>query len=201
MDVAVSGMALIMLSPLLLFISLIIYITMGGPVLFRHRRPGLHEKIFTLYKFRTMTDGRDKDGNLLPNEERLTRVGRIIRGLSLDELPQLWNVVKGDMSLVGPRPLLVEYLDRYSHEQRRRHEMKPGISGWAQINGRNALSWEEKFELDVWYVDNFSFMLDLKIIITTVYKVLKRESITPTDREIMEKFMGSRSASEKSYGD
>jgi lipopolysaccharide/colanic/teichoic acid biosynthesis glycosyltransferase len=200
-DFTISGILLIVLSPLLLAVTIIIYLTMGRPAVFRHRRPGLHEKIFTLYKFRTMTDDRDKDGNLLPNEERLTRAGRIIRKLSLDELPQLWNVLKGDMSLVGPRPLLFDYLEHYSPKQRRRHDVIPGISGWAQVNGRNAISWEQKFELDVWYVDNFSIMLDLKIILMTVYKVIKRESISPEDREIMEKFMGSKSVSEESYGD
>lgn len=150
---------------------------MGQPVLFRQKRPGLNGKPFDLLKFRTMTEDRDEKGDLLPDRSRLTRLSRLVRSTSLDELPELFNVLKGDMSLVGPRPLLMRYLERYTPEQMRRHEVKPGITGWAQVNGRNALTWEEKFKLDVWYVDNQSFWLDLKIIALTIWKLIKREGI------------------------
>jgi sugar transferase EpsL len=156
-------------------------------------RPGYQGKLFTIYKFRTMTEGRDSQGNLLPEERRLTRLGRFLRSTSLDELPELFNVLRGEMSLVGPRPLLVQYLDRYTPDQARRHEMPPGITGWAQINGRNTLPWEERFRLDVWYVDHWSFGLDIKILAISVWKTLKREGINPTDQVIMGEFMGSRS--------
>jgi sugar transferase EpsL len=155
-----------------------VYFTMGSPAFFRQRRPGLHGKPFVIYKFRTMTDARDREGNLLPDEQRLTRLGRFLRATSLDELPELINIIKGDMSLVGPRPLLMQYLERYTPEQMRRHEVRPGLTGWAQVNGRNAISWEQKFKLDVWYVDNQSLWLDVKIILMTVWKVIKREGIS-----------------------
>jgi len=161
---------------------------LGRPVLFRQVRPGLHGKPFMMYKFRTMTEERDAEGRLLPDEKRLTSFGAWLRSWSLDELPELFNVLKGDMSLVGPRPLLMEYLDRYTPEQFRRHEVKPGITGWAQINGRNAISWEEKFKLDVWYVDNWSLWLDMKIIALTFWKVIKREGINQPGHATMEEF-------------
>jgi sugar transferase EpsL len=163
---------------------------LGSPVLFKQQRPGLHGKPFYIYKFRTMTDERDENGELLPDEVRLTRFGRLLRKLSLDELPQLFNVVKGDISLVGPRPLLMEYLPRYTSRQARRHEVRPGITGWAQVNGRNAISWEEKFELDVWYVENQSFWLDVKILWMTFFKVLRSEGISKEGHATMTKFMG-----------
>jgi len=190
-DVAVSLTALVVLSPLLLLLAIWIRITMGAPVLFRQTRPGLHGKPFTMYKFRTMTDAVDEYGNLLPDEERLTALGRFLRSTSLDELPELINVLKGDMSLVGPRPLLMKYLNRYTPEQFRRHEVKPGITGWAQVNGRNALTWEEKFELDVWYVDHWNFLLDLKILALTLWKVIMREGINHPGQATMEEFKGS----------
>lgn len=164
---------------------------MGRPVLFSQVRPGLNGKPFTMVKFRTMTDARDEHGQSLPDSERLTAFGRFLRASSLDELPELWNVFKGDMSLVGPRPLLMEYLELYSPEQARRHEARPGVTGWAQVNGRNALSWEEKFNLDVWYVDNHSFWLDLKILFMTVFKVLKRSDISQQGEATMSRFTGS----------
>jgi len=165
---------------------------MGSPVLFRQVRPGLHRKPFVMYKFRTMRDLRDTEGRLLPDEMRLTRVGHILRATSLDELPELFNVLKGEMSLVGPRPLLMEYLELYTPEQARRHEVKPGITGWAQVNGRNAITWEEKFKLDVWYVDNWSLGLDLKILALTLIKVLKREGISADGHATMPEFRGSQ---------
>ena len=177
-DFSVATVALITLSPLLIAIAAIIYATMGRPVFFRQPRPGLNGKKFWIYKFRTMNDHRDLQGKLLPDDVRLTALGQWLRSTSTDELPELWNVLKGVMSIVGPRPLLMHYLDRYTPEQARRHEVKPGITGWAQVNGRNSLSWEEKFKLDVWYVDNHSFWLDLKIILMTVAKVLRREGIS-----------------------
>ena len=192
LDVVLSGLALCLLLPFMALIASLIFLTLGTPILFRQRRPGLHGKPFTLYKFRTMTDERDEQGNLLPDEQRLTRLGRFLRSTSLDELPELWNVLKGDMSLVGPRPLLMEYLPLYTPEQFRRHEVKPGITGWAQINGRNALTWEEKFKLDVWYVDHLSFFLDMKILFLTLWKVLTREGISYPGRETMPKFTGSK---------
>lgn len=191
-DLALTLPGLVVLSPLLAFIALMVRAKLGSPVLFRQVRPGLGGRPFTIYKFRTMTDARGSDGKLLPDGERLTRFGRFLRSASLDELPELFNVLKGDMSLVGPRPLLMEYLDRYTPEQARRHEVKPGITGWAQVNGRNALSWEEKFKLDVWYVDNWSFRLDLKIIAMTFWKILKREGINQPGQATMEEFYGIR---------
>ncbi len=191
LDLALTFPALVLLSPILAFIALLVRLTLGTPVLFRQQRPGLHGKPFTLYKFRTMTDARDAQGNLLPDAERLTTFGRFLRSTSLDELPELWNVLRGDMSLVGPRPLLMQYLDRYTPEQARRHEVKPGITGWAQVNGRNAITWEQKFALDVWYVDHVSLWLDLKIIALTVWKILKREGISQPGQATAEEFMGS----------
>ncbi len=191
-DVLVSLAALALLSPLLLVLAIWIRITMGAPVLFRQARPGLRGNPFIMYKFRTMTDERDPQGNLLPDEQRLTRLGRFLRSTSLDELPELINVLKGDMSLVGPRPLLMKYLDRYTPEQFRRHEVKPGITGWAQVNGRNALTWEEKFKLDVWYVDNWNLWLDFKILLMTLVKVFRREGISHGSQATMPEFRGQR---------
>ena len=165
---------------------------MGSPILFKQKRPGYKEKIFGIYKFRTMTNDIDEDGNLLPDEQRLVGVGKFIRSTSLDELPQLFNVLKGEMSFVGPRPLLIEYLDLYDDEQKRRHDVKPGITGWAQVNGRNAISWEQKFEYDVWYVDNQSFWLDMKILWMTFLKVVKRSDISSNTSATMEKFTGKK---------
>ena len=191
LDVALCLPALIVLAPVLGLVALLVRLRLGAPVLFRQRRPGLHGQPFTLFKFRTMTDGRDAAGNLLPDAERLPRFGRILRSTSLDELPALLNVLRGELSLVGPRPLLMQYLERYTPEQARRHEVLPGITGWAQVNGRNALSWERKFELDVWYVDHLSLWLDLKIIALTVVKILRREGISQAGQATMEEFRGN----------
>ena len=177
--------------PIMGIVAMAIYRQMGRPILFRQNRPGKDGKIFTIYKFRTMTDERDEKGELLPDEKRLKGVGKTIRSLSLDELPQLFNVLKGDMSFVGPRPLLVEYLPLYNDFQKRRHEVKPGITGWAQVNGRNAIRWEEKFRYDVWYVDHCSFWLDMKILWLTALKVFKREGISQEGEATMEKFQGN----------
>jgi len=192
-DVVFSIIALSISLPMISLISGLIYLTMGRPIFFKQVRPGLNGKPFVLYKFRTMLDLRDQTGKMLPDERRLTSFGRWLRSTSLDELPVLFNVLKGDMSLVGPRPLLMEYLDRYTTEQARRHEVKPGITGWAQINGRNAISWEEKFALDVWYVDNWSLLLDFRIIFLTILKVLKHEGISADGHATMPEFKGSRS--------
>jgi len=181
----------IVLLPILIFIAFLVRLKLGAPVLFRQQRPGLDGQPFFILKFRTMTDACGADGVLLPDSVRLTRFGRFLRATSLDELPELFNVLKGDMSLVGPRPLLMQYLERYTPEQARRHEVKPGITGWAQVNGRNALTWEEKFKLDVWYVDNWSLWLDIKIIAMTVWKILKREGISQPGQATMEEFKGS----------
>ncbi len=192
LDVLLAGVLLLLTVPLMLAMALAVRWRLGAPVFFRQQRPGLHGKPFTLYKFRTMSDARDEQGNLLPDKQRLTRLGRFLRSTSLDELPELWNVLKGDMSLVGPRPLLMEYLPLYTPEQMRRHEVKPGITGWAQVNGRNALTWEERFALDVWYVDHVSFRLDMQILFLTLWKVLSREGIAHPGSETMPKFTGSR---------
>jgi len=192
LNFVLSISSLIILSPILLIVSISIIIFIGRPVFFKQNRPGLIGQPFNFYKFRTMTNKKDESGNLLPDKERLTPFGAFLRKTSLDELPSLWNVLKGDMSLVGPRPLLMEYLDYYSPEQARRHEVKPGITGWAQINGRNSISWEEKFKLDVWYVDNQSFWLDMKIIVLTIWKVLKREGVSHKEFATMPKFKGSK---------
>lgn len=192
-DLMLTALALIILSPVLVVIAFLVRVRLGSPVLFRQQRPGLHGRPFILLKFRTMTDARDADGSLLPDEQRLTSFGRFLRRTSMDELPELLNVLKGDMSLVGPRPLLMQYLDRYTSEQMRRHEVKPGITGWAQINGRNALSWEDKFALDVWYIDHLSLWLDLRIILLTIWKVLRREGISQAGFATMPEFMGTES--------
>ena len=190
-DFIVSALALITLFPVFVILYIIIAVKMGRPVFFRQVRPGLKGKAFKMIKFRSMTDGRDENGELLPDEQRLPAFGKMLRATSLDELPELWNVLKGEMSLVGPRPLLMEYLDLYTPEQGRRHEVRPGVTGWAQVNGRNAISWEQKFELDTWYVDNRSFWLDIKILFLTVYKVVKRDDISQDTHVTMEKFKGS----------
>ncbi len=191
-DLLCSSLALLLLSPLLLILALLVWLTSGWPVLFTQPRPGRGGRIFRIYKFRTMRDAFDAQGTPLPDAQRLTRLGRFMRASSLDELPELVNVLKGEMSLVGPRPLLPQYLQRYSPEQARRHEVLPGITGWAQVNGRNALSWEDKFKLDVWYVDNWSFRLDIRIIFMTIGKVFKRESINAPGDVTMPEFMGSQ---------
>jgi sugar transferase EpsL len=191
-DILVSLLGITILSPFLSLIGMMISLTVGSPIIFKQLRPGLHDKPFTFYKFRTMTEEKDSDDELLSDEARLTKFGRLLRKTSIDELPSLWNVLKGDMSIVGPRPLLMEYLPLYSKEQARRHEVKPGITGWAQINGRNVLSWEEKFEYDVWYVDNRTLLLDTKIILLTIWKVLKRDGINQSGHVTMEKFTGDK---------
>lgn len=190
LDLVLTVPALIILSPLLIVLGFLVRLKLGSPVLFRQMRPGLNEKPFVMLKFRTMSDARDEHGELLPDAQRLTRFGVFLRKSSIDELPEIINVLKGDMSLVGPRPLLMQYLDRYTPEQARRHEVKPGITGWAQIHGRNALTWEEKFKLDVWYVDNWSLWLDIKIIAMTIWKILQREGISQPGQATMEEFKG-----------
>jgi sugar transferase EpsL len=187
-DLALALPGLIAFSPVLAGIALMVRAKLGSPVLFRQERPGLGGQPFMIYKFRTMTDARDSYGELLDDGERLTRFGSFLRAASLDELPELWNVLKGDMSIVGPRPLLMQYLDRYSLEQARRHEVKPGLTGWAQMHGRNDISWEEKFRMDVWYVDHYSFCLDLKMVLITIRKVLKREGISQKGVATAEEF-------------
>ena len=183
---------IILFSPIYIVVSLLIFFKMGSPILFRQKRPGYKEKIFGIYKFRTMTNEKDANGNLLPDDKRLVGIGKFIRSTSLDELPQLFNVLKGEMSFVGPRPLLKEYLPLYNEKQKRRHDVKPGITGWAQVNGRNAISWEQKFDYDVWYVDNQSFWLDIKILWLTFLKVVKRSDISSSTSSTMEKFTGSK---------
>jgi undecaprenyl phosphate N,N'-diacetylbacillosamine 1-phosphate transferase len=182
---------IILFSPIMLIVAVLIYCWDGKPILFIQERPGYKGKVFKIYKFRTMTNERDEYANLLPDEKRLKGIGKLIRSLSLDELPQLFNVLRGDMSFVGPRPLLVEYLPLYSERQKKRHDVKPGITGWAQVNGRNAISWEQKFEYDVWYVENQSFWLDMKILFLTIWKVIKKEGISQEGRSTMEKFNGN----------
>lgn len=190
-DFLVALTLLLALSPLILITALLVHIKLGSPVLFSQSRPGLHGKIFKMYKFRSMTSETDEQGNLLPDSERLTSFGKFLRASSLDELPGLWNVLIGHMSLVGPRPLLVEYLPLYSSEQAKRHNVRPGITGWAQVNGRNALTWQKKFALDVWYVEHQSFLLDIKILLLTVVKVLKRSDISAEGQATMSKFTGN----------
>jgi sugar transferase EpsL len=192
LDLLIAAPALLVLSPVLAPLALLVRIKLGAPVLFRQQRPGLHGRPFTMLKFRTMTEARDADGNLLPDARRLTPLGRFLRVTSLDELPELFNVLKGEMSLVGPRPLLMQYLERYAPEQARRHEVRPGITGWAQVNGRNAITWEEKFELDVWYVDHQSPRLDLKILLLTLWKWVTREGISHPGQATMGEFMGEK---------
>ncbi|WP_137807884.1 sugar transferase [Pseudomonas sp. G(2018)] len=191
-DIVAAAIGLFLLSPVIAVVAYLIRKRLGSPVLFRQVRPGLDGKAFEMVKFRTMRDAVDAKGNSLPDSERMTDFGRFLRSSSLDELPELWNVIKGDMSLVGPRPLLMEYLPLYDAEQVRRHEVRPGVTGWAQINGRNALSWEEKFKLDVWYVNNQSFWLDLKIIFLTIKKVLIKDGISAEGEVTMSKFTGSK---------
>lgn len=191
LDFLLSLAALIILSPVLLLVAILVRCKLGSPILFKQKRPGLHEKIFCMYKFRTMTDAKDADGNLLPDEVRLTKFGKLLRSTSLDELPELFNILKGDMAIVGPRPLLVQYLPRYNERQRRRHDVRPGFTGLAQVNGRNSISWQEKFEWDVRYVENVSFLMDLRIIAKTVKVVLKRDGISSETSVTMEEFRGN----------
>ncbi len=191
-DFLCSFFLILILSPLILLVGILIRFKLGSPVIFKQQRPGLNEKPFFVYKFRTMTDERDEFGKFLPDHLRMTRFGQLLRKLSLDELPQLFNVLKGDLSLVGPRPLLMEYLELYTPEQARRHEVRPGITGWAQVNGRNAITWEEKFKLDVWYVENQTLWLDLKILFLTVMKVFKTEGISQDGHVTIEKFSGTK---------
>lgn len=191
LDIISSLLAIIILSPLLAVTAVLVKTKLGSPVLFKQERPGKDEKIFTLMKFRTMTDERDENGELLPDEVRLTKFGKFLRSTSIDELPELFNILKGDMSVIGPRPLLVEYIPRYNEHQHRRHEVRPGLSGWAQVNGRNTVSWEDKFDMDVHYVDNYSFAMDVKILFMTVLNVLKKEGISSETSATMEAFMGT----------
>ena len=192
LDLVLLVPAFVLLGPAMIAVAFLVRFKLGSPMLFRQRRPGLHGKPFVILKFRTMTDTRDAQGNLLPDSDRLTSFGRLLRRTSLDELPELFNVLKGEMSLVGPRPLLVQYLERYTPEQMRRHEVRPGITGWAQVNGRNALTWEHKFALDVWYVDNLSPWLDCKILFLTLWKLITREGISHPGQATMEEFTRSR---------
>lgn len=191
LDFLLSLAALIILSPVLLLVAILVRCRLGSPILFKQKRPGLHEKIFCMYKFRTMTDAKDADGNLLPDEVRLTKFGKLLRSTSLDELPELFNILKGDMAIVGPRPLLVQYLPRYNERQHHRHDVRPGFTGLAQVNGRNSISWQEKFEWDVRYVENVSFLMDLRIIAKTVKVVLKRDGISSETSATMEEFRGN----------
>lgn len=191
LDFILSMIAIIILSPILLIIAIFVKIKLGSPVIFKQQRPGKNEKIFTLYKFRTMTDKKDENGNLLPDSERLTKFGKLLRSTSLDELPELVNILKGDMSIVGPRPLLVEYLELYNEEQKHRHDVRPGLTGLAQVSGRNTISWEEKFKEDIRYIENISLHEDIKIILKTIGKVFKREGISQEGNETMERFKGS----------
>jgi sugar transferase EpsL len=193
LDFVIALSALVALSPLLAVVAFLVRVRLGSPVLFKQIRPGLHAKPFTMLKFRTMLDANDEHGNPLPDDQRLTNFGKLLRSTSLDELPELWNIVCGHMSLVGPRPLLMRYLDRYTPEQARRHEVRPGLTGWAQVNGRNAITWEEKFDLDVWYVSNCSFILDVRIIVGTARKVLGRQDISGFDTATMPEFEAATS--------
>lgn len=190
-DFLLSLIAFIILIPIMLLISIIVCVKLGRPIIFKQKRPGKNEKIFTLYKFRTMTDEKDKDGNLLPDDERITKFGKFLRSTSLDELPELINIIKGDMSIVGPRPLLIEYLPLYNKEQKKRHNVRPGLTGLAQVNGRNNLDWEERFKEDVYYVENLSLIMDIKIILKTIIKVIKREDISEEETATARKFTGS----------
>lgn len=191
MDVILSLLAIIILSPIMLIVAILVRVKLGSPIIFKQERPGLNEEIFTMYKFRTMTDERDENGELLPDDIRLTKFGRLLRSTSLDELPELFNILKGDMSVIGPRPLLVEYLPLYNEHQKKRHHVRPGLSGLAQVSGRNAISWEEKFDLDVEYVENVTFLKDWKIIFFTLKKVFFREGINSETSATMEPFQGS----------
>lgn len=191
LDFLLSLIAIVILSPIYLIVALLVKTKLGSPILFKQDRPGKNEKIFKMYKFRTMTDETDINGELLPDEIRLTSFGKFLRSTSLDELPELFNILKGDMSIIGPRPLLVRYLPLYNEEQKHRHDVLPGLTGWAQVNGRNAISWEKKFEYDVWYTQNISFLLDIKILFMTVKKVFVKEGINSGTCETMEEFTGS----------
>lgn len=197
LDIIISFTALVVLSPVLLIVAVLVRVKLGSPVIFHQERPGYGERIFKLYKFRSMTDARDENGVLLPDEARLTRFGKALRATSLDELPELWNILKGDMSLIGPRPLLVKYLPLYNDAQRRRHSVKPGLTGWAQVNGRNAISWEQRFELDVYYVEHISFLMDLKILLQTVAVVFRHSDINSATDATMEAFTGSKPKEEQ----
>jgi sugar transferase EpsL len=188
LDLIIALSVLLILSIPVILTSILVAVTLGRPIIFRQRRPGLNQAPFTIFKFRTMTHARDTEGNIIPDGKRLTRIGSFLRSMSLDELPELLNVIKGDMSLVGPRPLLMQYLERYTPEQNRRHEVKPGITGWAQVNGRNTITWEEKFALDVWYVDHLCLSLDLKIIAFTIWKIITREGINQPGQATAEEF-------------
>jgi sugar transferase EpsL len=192
LDLATSSALLMILLPFMILTGLLVYFKIGSPVIFKQLRPGFHGKPFTIFKFRSMTDASDVNGDLLSDRDRMTRFGTVLRSTSVDELPALLNVFLGHMSFVGPRPLLMQYLDLYTTEQARRHDVKPGLTGWAQVNGRNALGWEEKFKLDVWYVDNISFWLDLKIILLTIWKIIVREGINKEGHATMELFVGSK---------
>ena len=191
LDFILALVAIVVLSPILIIVGILIKIKLGSPVIFKQERPGLNEKIFTIYKFRTMTNEKDENGKLLPNHMRMTRFGKMLRKTSLDELPELVNILRGEMSFIGPRPLLVEYLLLYNERQKQRHSVRPGLSGLAQINGRNAITWEEKFDYDIEYVENLSFLLDVKIFIQTIIKVIKKEDVNQNQKVTMEKFKGS----------
>lgn len=191
LDFILSLLGLIILSPIFLIVAVLVRIKLGSPIIFKQERPGKDEKIFTLYKFRTMTDAKDKNGNLLPDEVRLTKFGKMLRSTSLDELPELWNIVKGDMAIVGPRPLLVRYLPLYNEKQRHRHDVRPGFTGHAQVNGRNSITWEEKFDLDIYYIKNITFLQDIKIIFKTLKVVFIREGINSDTNATMEEFRGT----------
>lgn len=192
LDIIIASVALVLLSPLYFYVTYQVRKNLGSPVLFRQSRPGLHGKPFEMIKFRTMTDERDAEGNLLPNEQRLPKFGKMLRATSLDEMPELWNVIKGDMSIVGPRPLLMDYLPLYNEEQAKRHNVRPGMTGYAQVNGRNSIGWEEKFKLDTWYVENQSIWLDFKIMFQTVKKVLVKEGINQSEEVTMTRFTGNK---------
>lgn len=192
LDFILSLTAIVILSPILLIVAIMVRCKLGSPIIFKQQRPGLQERIFCMYKFRTMTDDKDNDGNLLPDELRMTKFGRILRSTSLDELPELFNVLKGDMAIVGPRPLLVQYLPRYNERQHHRHDVRPGFTGLAQVNGRNSISWQEKFEWDIQYVEQLSFIMDIQIIFKTIVVVLKKEGITSKTSVTMEEFYGNK---------
>lgn len=194
LDFIISLIALVFLLPVIILVSVLIRFKLGAPIFFTQDRPGLNSKVFKMMKFRTMLNGKDNQGNLLPDKERMTKLGTFLRSTSLDELPGLFNVLKGDMSLVGPRPLLVQYLPLYSDVQARRHNVRPGITGWAQVNGRNAISWDQKFQFDVWYVDNHSLLLDIKILLLTVKKVFFKEDISASNHATMPEFKGNKNA-------
>ena len=190
-DIVITFFGFLLLLPIYLIVSLLVLINLGLPIFFKQSRPGINGKVFYIYKFRTMTNEYDKNQNLLADMDRITKFGQFLRSTSLDEFPGLWSVLKGDMSLIGPRPLLVEYLPLYSKHQARRHEVRPGMTGWAQVNGRNTISWDEKFEMDIWYVDNYSFLLDIKILLLTIKKVIMRDGISHNNHVTMEKFKGN----------